>query len=157
MHTGMSVIHTYHWLTCPKGVHQFRYFLPQCVHQIILLTAHAYMHFNLRQNTYMNDQTTIGFAQRKYLNQCMPFGYVSQWYSVHVHGHLPLPFKVEQDCPAPQERVQFSPLEDTQIHSVHTPCQSQLLRQSLQKMQGSEGSLLWEVVPCRQEGMIRGQ
>ena len=93
-----SVLHVYHWLTCSKGIHQFRYFLPQCVHQILLLAAHAYMHFDcnqplmrtpdvriecliaiLRQNAYMHEQTTIGFAQRKYLNQCTPFGHVSQW------------------------------------------------------------------------------
>ena len=94
-----------HWLTCPKGVHQFRYFLPQCVHQILLLAAHAYMHFDcnqplmrtpdvriecliaiLRQNAYMHEQTTIGFAQRKYLNQCTPFGHVSQWY---MYSNIP--------------------------------------------------------------------
>ncbi len=61
-------------LTCPKGVHQFRYFLPQCAHQILLLAAHTYMHFDcnyplmrtsdvriecliaiLRQNAYVHE------------------------------------------------------------------------------------------------------
>ncbi len=31
--------------TNPKGIYQFRYFLPQCLHQILLLSAHACMHF----------------------------------------------------------------------------------------------------------------
>ncbi len=34
-----------HWLTHQKGVYQFRYFLPQCIYQILLLSAHACMHF----------------------------------------------------------------------------------------------------------------
>ena len=34
-----------HWLTHQKGAYQFRYFLPQCVYQILLLSAHACMNF----------------------------------------------------------------------------------------------------------------
>ncbi len=35
------------WCTAFFAVSQwFRYFLPQCVHKIILLAAHAYMHFD---------------------------------------------------------------------------------------------------------------
>ena len=33
-----------HWLTSEKGVHQFRYFLLLMRNQILLLSAHAYIH-----------------------------------------------------------------------------------------------------------------
>ncbi len=36
-----SRVPVYHRLTPGKDVHQFRFFFPQCVHQILLLTAHA--------------------------------------------------------------------------------------------------------------------
>ncbi len=38
------MVSPFHRLTCSKGVYQFRYFLPQCIYQIPLLTAHAYMY-----------------------------------------------------------------------------------------------------------------
>ena len=38
-------MYLYHWLTHQKGAYQFRYFLPQCVYQIVLLSAHACVYF----------------------------------------------------------------------------------------------------------------
>ncbi len=60
----------------------------KCVHQNLLLTVHAYMHFVYAfslisiQNAYMHEETTIGFGVRiwgrKYLNECTPFSVVRQ-------------------------------------------------------------------------------
>ncbi len=79
---GICIHHTansYHWLTHPKGIYQFRYFLPQCVYQILLLPAHACIHFCVHA---WADNNRIWYMHwgRKYLNWYTPFGCVSQCY-----------------------------------------------------------------------------
>ncbi len=109
---------TYHRLIYPKGTSPMK---------ILLLSAHAYMHFAWylqldtqcvhmytkcvrtewliaipRQNEYMQEQTTKGLDKmnicmnrfgvhiewRKYLNECVPFGYVSRATKLPVQIHL---------------------------------------------------------------------
>ncbi len=40
-----------HWLKCSKGVHQFMYFLPQCVHQIPIVPCSCMYAFPLQLAT----------------------------------------------------------------------------------------------------------
>ena len=56
-------------LTCPKGVYQFRYFLPQCVYRSVVVSAlcipiggriRIVAHFNT--NAYMHEQSTMGLG-----------------------------------------------------------------------------------------------
>ncbi len=63
-----------HWLTCPQGVHQFRYFLPQCVYQILMLTTHAYMHLDCNQSQMCKRDEHIECViaiLRKKMHTCM--------------------------------------------------------------------------------------
>ncbi len=51
-----SVLCTIHWLTHPKGVYQFGYFLPRCIHQILLLSVQCMYAFVLEMHTGMSRQ-----------------------------------------------------------------------------------------------------
>ncbi len=67
-----------HRSTYPKGVHSYRYFLQPMRTPNSLPPVHAYSPI-LRQNAYMHEQITKELKGRKYLYECMPFGYVNLW------------------------------------------------------------------------------
>ncbi len=66
-----------HWLTCPKGVHQFRYFLYTnpivclCMHTLFRLTF-----YNIYARA-VNKIICCTHCGRKYLNLCTPSGHAS--------------------------------------------------------------------------------
>ncbi len=70
-----------HRITYPKGVHSFRY-----CKSTIFRVRFNFANFAILTNSRklklqldLNAHTHSEFAMRKYLNGCMPFGYVSLW------------------------------------------------------------------------------
>ena len=73
---------TTHWLTHQKGVYQFRYFLSQCVYQILLLSAHACMHFYGNEPKCVYQQLVVYTFRLIFIEMhtwYTPFWCVSEW------------------------------------------------------------------------------
>ena len=64
-----------HWLPCTKCIHQFRYFMPQYIHQIHC----GSFQYKCIYAWAVNNGFCCMHWSRKYLNWCTPFGHVSQW------------------------------------------------------------------------------
>ncbi len=112
----------------PKGVHSFRYLLyaNSVLHQsirleclIAIIRQNAYIQKLLRFGGHPNKQITKEIEERKYPNECTPFGYVSlevfdlsdckffDGTTMHLSEErylspacLPIPFDVQSQLPS---------------------------------------------------------